>query len=187
MTMTASEVSEGMGLDRPVLVICDNTGKVLAISTNAADDTATSGGVTEKHIADLFGQSSSITRWVSSEITGAAKQKGYYTETVLKDGPARVFARLDSLERDGESYGFALQLYPAGAKSSRFELKEGDSIVNQKQWHEIKNYIGALKLYATFLTRRMEDGDERQTVEKMLNGINTLIDYIAKIRRGEMQ
>jgi hypothetical protein len=33
----------------------------------------------------------------------------------------------------------------------------------------------------------MEEGDERQTVEKMLNGINLLIDYIAKIRRGEMQ
>jgi hypothetical protein len=159
----------------------------MAISTTAADDISSSAGVSEKHIADLFGQSSSITSWVSSEIAGAAKQKGYYSETILRDGPARVFARLDSLEREGELYGFALQLYPAGTKSSRFDLNEGDSIVNQKQWHEIKNYIGALKLYATFLTRRMEEGDERQTVEKMLNGINLLIDYIAKIRRGEMQ
>jgi hypothetical protein len=187
MTMTASEVSEGMGLDRPVLVICDNSGKVLAISNAGKDEKAPSEGVAGKHIADLFGQSSSITRWASSEIAGASNQRGYSSETVLDDGPARVFAQLDSLEREGESYGFALRLYPAGARSSRFELNEGDSIVTQKQWHEIKNYIGALKLYATFLTRRMEEGDERQTVEKMLNGINLLIDYIAKIRRGEMQ
>ncbi len=143
--------------------------------------------VTQKHIADLFGESSAITRWVSAEIAGVTRQKGYSSETTINDGGASVLVRLDSLERDGESYGFVFQARPAVQKPASVASKEGDSIVTQKQWHEVKNYIGALKLYATFLTRRMEEGDERQTVEKMLNGINLLIDYIAKIRRGEMQ
>jgi nitrogen-specific signal transduction histidine kinase len=67
------------------------------------------------------------------------------------------------------------------------ELAEGGSIVTRKQWHEIKNHIGALRLYATFLKRRMPEGDERQIVEKVLQGVNTLIGYLERIRRGDPQ
>lgn len=186
MTMTASEF-EGAVAGSPVVVVCDTTGKVLAVSTATADERFSSDAVTQKSIDDLFGQSSAVARWVRGELARADKDEGYFSETTLKEGAARTFVRLDLLERDGESFGFALQVYPDGALSGQSEPKEGDSVVTQKQWHEIKNHIGALKLYATFLTRRMQEGDERQTVEKMLNGINLLIDYIAKIRRGEMQ
>jgi len=116
------------------------------------------------------------------------RRKGdYYVESHLENGSNPVLIRLESLKCDEELFGFALTLMPDAARLMPSALQEGDAVVYRKQWHEIKNHIGALKLYATFLTKKMQDGDERQTVEKMLNGINGLIDYLAKIRRGEAQ
>jgi len=59
--------------------------------------------------------------------------------------------------------------------------------VTRQQWHDIKNQLGGLKLYATFLNRKLPLTEDRQTVERMLNGINVLIEHLAKIRRGELQ
>ena len=94
--------------------------------------------------------------------------------------------RLDSLNCDGERCGFTLQIAPLGSEIICV-LHEGDSVVARKQWHEIKNHVGALKLYATFLKRKMPEGDERRIVEKIFNGVNTLIGYLDRIRRGEPQ
>ena len=74
---------------------------------------------------------------------------------------------------------------PAGAAGTVSRLEEGDAVVTRWQWHEIKNHIGALKLYTTFLSRKLLEGDEGQTIEKILKGINALIDFLARIRRGE--
>ena len=108
----------------------------------------------------------------------------YFVEQRVENGDAMLQLRLESLTCDEELFGFALTLEPATATNGG-QLEEGDAVVYRKQWHEIKNAIGALKLYGTFLTRKLPEGDERETVEKMLTGINGLIDYLAKIRRGE--
>jgi hypothetical protein len=47
--------------------------------------------------------------------------------------------------------------------------------------------MGALKLYATFLKKKMADGDERRIVEKIFNGVNALIGYLDRIRRGAVR
>ncbi len=144
-----------------------------------------SAGLDQKHYAEIFGRDSNITEWLTEQISRARKQENYSAESNLHDGARPILVRLDSLRRGGELYGFALQIIGREAKPCGIALEEGDAVVYRRQWHEIKNHIGAMKLYATFLTRKLPEGDERDTVEKMLNGINTLIEYLAQIRRGE--
>jgi hypothetical protein len=170
-----------------VLLLCDAAGRVQAVSGGTASDAFSCVTIAQKHFAELFGPESSITRWLTDHLNEARRKIDYYAESNLEFNNRMMFLRLESLKCDDELYGFALQVLPVGAPANEAALEEGDAIVYRKQWHEIKNHIGALKLYATFLTRKMQEGDERQTVEKMLNGINVLIDYLAKIRRGDAQ
>ncbi|HXU10147.1 MAG TPA: hypothetical protein VN743_14215, partial [Blastocatellia bacterium] len=104
---------------------------------------------------------------------------------VVEKGRGKLSVRLDILRHDRELYGFALQVLPV--QNGAAGLSDGDSVVERKQWHEIKNHVGALKLYATFLKRKMADGDERRIVEKIFNGVNELIGYMDRIRRGDAQ
>lgn len=171
----------------PMLLLCDAAGRVQAVSGATANDTFPCVTIAQKHFAELFGPESNITRWLTEHLNEARRRINYQAEASLEDGSRMVLLKLESLKCDDELYGFALQLLPADAPAKANALDEGDAIIYRKQWHEIKNHIGALKLYATFLTRKMPEGDERQTVEKMLNGINVLIEYLAKIRRGDAQ
>ncbi|HEX8183828.1 MAG TPA: hypothetical protein VF747_03730, partial [Blastocatellia bacterium] len=165
-----------------MLLLCDAAGRVQAVSGGTAKDTFPCVTIAQKHFAELFGPESDITHWLTEQLNQARRKIDYYAEGSLEAGSRMVFLRLESLKCDDELYGFALQVLPGGPRAKEHALEEGDAVVYRKQWHEIKNHIGALKLYATFLTRKMQEGDERQTVEKMLNGINVLIDYLAKIR-----
>src|SRR5689334_1290428 len=53
--------------------------------------------------------------------------------------------------------------------------------------HDLKNQINGLKLYATFLRRRIEKserpGDEQETVEKLINGLNRAAEDLSLIVR----
>ena len=56
--------------------------------------------------------------------------------------------------------------------------------------HDLKNQINGLKLYATFLRRRIEKSDrpsdEQETVEKLINGLNrTAEDLTLIVRYGQ--
>lgn len=53
--------------------------------------------------------------------------------------------------------------------------------------HDLKNQLNGLKLYATFLKRRIEKSDrpedERETVEKLMNGLDRAAEDLATIVR----
>jgi nitrogen-specific signal transduction histidine kinase len=168
------------------LVICDAAGRLLAVSANASQELIPCSPTVHQHFSELFGESSAITAWLTDHLGQARRAGDYYVEHQIENDGGRLTLRLESLMCDQELYGFALTLAPAPS-SSIVSLEEGDAVVYRKQWHEIKNYIGALKLYATFLSKKLPDGDEKQTIEKMLAGINGLIEYLARIRRGETQ
>jgi len=185
--MRQQGLAAGVSLNEEMLLLCDAAGRVQAVSGGTASNAFPCVTIAQKHFVELFGQESGITQWLTEHLNEARRKVDYYAESSLEDGNQIVFLRLESLKCDGELYGFALQVVPGGSRPKERALEEGDAVVYRKQWHEIKNHIGALKLYATFLTRKMAEGDERQTVEKMLNGINVLIDYLAKIRRGDAQ
>jgi len=184
--MTAHDFSDAPRLSDPTLVVCDAAGRILAVSANAPKEIIACSPVGHKHFTEVFGESSAITRWLTNHLGQGRRAGDYFAEQQVENGAGRLHLRLESLTCDEELYGFALTLTPANP-SAGTHLEEGDAVVYRKQWHEIKNAIGAMKLYATFLTRKLPEGDERQTVEKMLAGINGLNDYLAKIRRGETQ
>ncbi|MEN3335599.1 MAG: hypothetical protein V7641_4964 [Blastocatellia bacterium] len=183
--MSAMNISEGPRVSDVTLVVCDAAGRLLAISANAPKEIISCSPVAHQHFAEIFGESSAITRWLTDHLGQARREGDYFAESQVEASDGLLQVRLESLMCDEELYGFALTLTPVVAPATGERLEDGDSVVYRKQWHEIKNYIGALKLYATFLTRKLPEGDERQTIEKMLNGINSLIDYLARIRRGE--
>ena len=183
--MSAKNMSEGPRVSDVTLVVCDAAGRLLAISANAPREIISCSPVAHQHFAEIFGESSAITRWLTNHLGQARREGDYFVESHVETGNGLLHIRLESLMCDQELYGFALTLAPTQPPATGERLEDGDSVVYRKQWHEIKNYIGALKLYATFLTRKLPEGDERQTIEKMLNGINSLIDYLARIRRGE--
>ena len=174
-------------LDEITLIVCDAGGRIQAVTSGASSDYLDCSSTSQKHFAEVFGRDSVITHWLSEHLSEARKRRDYYAETSLENGSNSLMIKLESLKCDEELYGFAIQMMPGASSIKTCKLDEGDAVIYRKQWHEIKNHIGALKLYATFLTRKMQEGDERQTVEKMLNGINVLIEYLAKIRRGDLQ
>jgi nitrogen-specific signal transduction histidine kinase len=183
--MNPTNLSEGPPVNEVTLVVCDAAGKVLAVSANAPQEIIACSPVAHHHFTEVFGENSTITDWLTEQIQHARREGEYTAESQIENGNGLLHVRLENLMCDQELYGFALTLVPARAAATGERLEEGDSLVSRKQWHEIKNYIGAMKLYATFLTKKLPEGDERQTIEKMLNGINNLIDYLARIRRGE--
>ena len=183
--MSANKLADGPLVDAMTMLICDAAGRIQAITSSASREIIDCSPSKHEHFAEVFGDGSEVTEWLTYHMNEARRQGDYYVESHLENGSAPLFVRLESLKCDEELFGFALTLSPDDAEGSSDLLQEGDAVIYRRQWHEIKNHIGALKLYATFLTKKMPEGDERQTVEKMLNGINGLIDYLAKIRRGE--
>ena len=182
--------------NKAMLLVCDAKGKVQAVNSGADMEVVSGIKPNDVEVAQFFGQNSAVNRWFLERLKEASELADYSAEADLdlEDGERHVFVRLDSLKCENELYRFALQLCPDPARTTTRELpellqsprlEEGDSIVTRREWHEIKNHVGALRLYATFLKRRMPEGDERQIVEKVLQGINTLIGYLDRIRRGE--
>jgi nitrogen-specific signal transduction histidine kinase len=177
-----------------MLLVCDAAGKVQAMTSRAGVEVVPGTNSGENDLAKFFGGNSTVKSWFLERIQEARELADYSAEANLdlEDGERHVFVRLDRLKCENELYRFALQLCPdqpapSPDKLEQDKLEEGDSIVTRKQWHEIKNHIGALRLYATFLKKRMPEGEERQIVEKVLQGVNSLIGYLNRIRRGDMQ
>jgi hypothetical protein len=166
-----------------MLFICDSTGKVQAVSSKAVGDTFPETSFLQRDVGELLGLGTSMNSWLEDRIQEARKHDEYFAETIVENGKRKLSVRLDVLNHDRELYGFALQVLPV--QDGAVGLRDGDSVVERKQWHEIKNHVGALKLYATFLKRKMADGDERRIVEKIFNGVNELIGYMDRIRRGD--
>jgi nitrogen-specific signal transduction histidine kinase len=179
--------AETLHPSKGVLLVCNAAGKVQAITSKATSDSLSGVSVAEIDFTESFGFGSTINRWLAEKMREAKEQVEYSAEVSLENGNSQVFVRLDSLRRDGELYGFALRFFPLNVPKTTCELDDGDSVVTRRQWHEIKNHVGALKLYATFLKRQMPDGDERRIVEKIFGCVNALIGYLDRIRRGEPQ
>jgi nitrogen-specific signal transduction histidine kinase len=193
MLMGAPESGNPWLGDNAMLLVCDAKGRVQAVNSGAGMEVVSGIKASDIEVGQFFGQNSAVNRWFLERLQEASELADYSAEADLdlEDGDRHVFVRLDSLKCENELYRFALQLCPDQMSRSAREvselphLEEGDSIVTRREWHEIKNHVGALRLYATFLKRRMPEGDERQIVEKVLQGINTLIGYLDRIRRGE--
>jgi nitrogen-specific signal transduction histidine kinase len=184
--MSESISSGQLHLKAAALLVCDAAGRVKAVSSGTAAE-AIGTDVARKHYAEVFGRDSNITKWLTDHFELARKQGDYSVEANVQNGDAPLSVRLESLKTDDEFYGFAVHLNPADSRDQVLKLQEGDAIVTRQEWHDVKNHLGGLKLYATFLKRKLAMNEDQQIVEKMLQGIDVLIEHLAKIRRGESQ
>jgi hypothetical protein len=190
--MEAGMIDKIEGAEKPkltatTLVICDAGGRVLAVSSGAASGGMFGAGAVQKHFAEVFGPDSAITSWLTEHLSEARKRGDYYAESGLESEGLKLFACIETLMNEGEIFGYALHFLPDGAPGGRRAICEGDAVVTRQQWHDVKNHLGGLKLYATYLKRKLPEGEDQQIAEKILNGVDTLIDNLAKIRRGETQ
>ncbi len=185
--MNESSLSERACAQETTLLLCDAAGRVQAVSSGANDEAIFSASARHKHFAEVFGPDSNLTLWLTDHINEGRKRGAYIAESRLENGDSQLHVRVESLRNDDELYGFAVYLSGGEQDHAPLALDEGDAIVTRQQWHDIKNHLGGLKLYATFLKRKLGAGDDQQIVEKMLHGIDVLIEHLAKIRRGEAQ
>ncbi|HSE98993.1 MAG TPA: hypothetical protein VLD57_12065 [Blastocatellia bacterium] len=164
-----------------MLIICDADGMIRAVSSGADGDSG------RKHFTELFGVGSDITRWLIERVDEARSSSSSQAEKSFEHEGKKLSVTLESLRNGDAFYGVAIQVNKEIRGEQRQQISEGDAVVTRQQWHDIKNHLGGLKLYATFLNRKLPPSEERQTVERMLNGLNVLIEHLAKIRRGESQ
>ena len=177
-----------------IVLICDVEGKVRASSTESSpllsaaemlavtgnDHERAAGAHAAKHFAEIFESNSLLARWLGEQYIEARESFDYQAECELEHNGKAVHVRLEALRQYGNPYGFALHISDCSPI-----LVEGETIVTRQQWHDIKNHLGGVKLYATFLKRKLTGGDDQPIVDKILNGINGLIEELARIRRGE--
>lgn len=170
------------------LVICDAEGRVEAVSVEPPGIGPSISFPDEKHFSEMFGQGSDLTIWIAEQIADARHRSRYWNETTLelseeKNSPS--FVRFETLSLGGDLRGFAIHIFPKGVQGNMRAISEGDAVVTKQQWHDIKNRLSVLKLYATLLRKSLPEGEDRNTAEKLLNGIDTLTRELAGIRRGD--
>src|SRR5690349_11014552 len=151
--MSEGHLNASSQISDVMLILCDPAGKILAVSTSAPKEIVPCSPAAHQHYSEIFGEGAAITDWLTHHIGQARRQSDYFAETVLENGDRRLRVRLESLTCEQDLYGYALTLAPAKATAASHALEEGDTVIYRKQWHEIKNHIGALKLYATFLNK----------------------------------
>lgn len=131
-------------------------------------------------IDDLFAASPELRVWVQSAADGALEHGGS-DDCVVTNAGAPAAVRVEPL--GGAGAGFVLVATPAEPPAI------DDDRISQKAWHDIKNQLGGLKLYATFLKMRIGDTDElaRETAQKIVGGVDSVVEAIARVRSGEGQ
>lgn len=171
------------------LVICDAEGRVEAVSVEAPGSGPAISFPDKKHFSEILGQGSILTVWVAEQIADTQGRNHYCSETTLDSryGDETLFIRFEALTLGGELRGFAIHIFPKGAVGSIRSISEGDAVVTKQQWHDIKNRLSVLKLYATLLRKSLPEGEDQKTADKLLNGIDTITRELAEIRRGDIR
>ncbi|HKF57328.1 MAG TPA: hypothetical protein VKJ45_17845 [Blastocatellia bacterium] len=177
---------------------------VLQVGDGAAAGSEPSG---QTRYANVLSRTPELSAWVAKQIADARSNLSHTAQASLEYQGARVSVKFETLTFQDHSDNPPSDVAPGDEASSHTasvndnssrktryavivspienSIPEGASLITRQQWHDIKNHLGGLKLYATFLKKKTADGDDQAIVEKMLNGINGLIDHLAQIRGGD--
>jgi hypothetical protein len=180
---------------------------VLQAGDGAAAGSEASG---QTRYGNVLSRAPELSAWVAKQIADARSNLSHTAQSSLEYQGGRVSVKFETLtlqEHGVSSDNAASDDAPSDEASSHTasvkdnssrktqyavivspienSIPEGASVITRQQWHDIKNHLGGLKLYATFLKKKTADGDDQAIVEKMLNGINGLIDHLAQIRGGD--
>lgn len=124
---------------------------------------------------------SQFENWLADQITQAKTNQLHECESSFENNGSTFHVSFGTLSGSGGLCGYALRVH-------RYEVDSGEdesSLVTRQQWHDIKNRLGGLKLYATFLQKKLVGKEDEAVADKLLNGINGLITHLAQVRRGE--
>jgi hypothetical protein len=176
-------------------LICNAEGNLLAAAVGATETLLpllAAGDRTDDcvcNLSELLGQDSELTQWLAEQFSEAAKADSHIAESLVVWRQRRVQVKFDCLLYAGHVFGYAIQISDSNHSNLAGLFKpapsDGDTVVTRQQWHEIKNHLGGLKLYATFLRRKIAGDENQVVVEKLLKGINGFIDHLARIRKGD--
>jgi hypothetical protein len=161
------------------LVAESNGASELAVRPATAAISGEPGVSAAIHYTDAFGRESDLTNWLTKQIDEARKNESYRAQSNLEHQGNNVVVGFETLRFCGHDARYAVLISPPDS------IPEGASLITRQQWHDIKNHLGSLKLYATFLKKKPPDSQDQAIVEKLLNGINGLIDHLAQIRGGD--
>ncbi|MGH9822253.1 MAG: hypothetical protein ACREDR_03185 [Blastocatellia bacterium] len=136
---------------------------------------------------------SALAMWMADEIRHAKDRWPHSSRTSIEHNGENFDIRFQTLTGSAGLAGYVLQLdrvpseyaMKENIRETAHEPPEGSTLITRQQWHDIKNELGGLKLYATFLRKRPCTSEDLEVVNKLLSGINGLIDHLARIRRGE--
>jgi hypothetical protein len=124
---------------------------------------------------DAFSADAALREWASAAAADASERGT--SGSCVRPGAAPVRVSIAPIA----SGGFALVAADADPPAV------DGSQVSQQAWHDIKNQLGGLKLFATFLKIKLANQDEqiRETTEKIVGSIDAIVKSIADVRRGE--
>lgn len=165
------------------IVVCDGSGRVTSATDGVAAFLGGRGAEAGASVADLFDISPDAASWVAAAL-GRANESAKAETTTIPSWPAGAVRLTTSRLAGGASPSVALLLESAKPVAPDVALPHE---VARKTWHDIQNQLGGLKLYATFLKRKLGSADEqlRETADKIVQGVDAVSQSIANARRGE--
>ncbi len=163
------------------VVVVDAAGTVRFASQGASTTFGAGGLRPGADVDDAFRGTGELGAWIS-EASHRARETGTGDRCFVQAGD------------DGAGVDFALTpTSDDGAFVVVASMSEPEPVeiatVSQRAWHDIKNQLGGLKLYATFLKIKLggEDDMVRETTAKIVGGIDAIVHSIAEARRGIVQ
>jgi nitrogen fixation/metabolism regulation signal transduction histidine kinase len=164
-------------MNATTVIVFDDEGRVRSATPGAGALLGTPEPQVGATLADTLAVVPTLRLWVSVAAY-RARTVGIGDACVDFDAtPAPVEIRIAPVS--GDAAGFVLVASPAEPPAPS---PDG---VTQRAWHDIKNQLGGLKLYATFLKMKFGGQDEllRETAEKIVGGVDAVVVAIAEARR----
>src|SRR5262245_51767942 len=100
--MSSPRSAGGMQIDHGVTLICDEQGKVQAVTSSAVMNCLSGGNFVGRDFREVLGSKPDINYWIAEHITKARNAGEYLAEESIRNGTGQVFVRLESLKQNGE-------------------------------------------------------------------------------------
>jgi hypothetical protein len=157
------------------VIICEQDGSIRSTSPQVRSLLGSDAG--DGSLKVRFQGSPEFAEWSTRALDQASK--GETSESLVRCEVGMI--RATAVALDDGSVAIALARADVGDRVVSPEA------VARKTWHDIQNQLGGLKLYATFLKRKLGDADDqvRETADKIVAGIDAVAQSIANARRGE--
>jgi hypothetical protein len=168
------------GAAHPSVLVCDESGRVRYATDLSIARDQKGARVEGASLDDLLTRAPKLREWIGIAAERVVADRAAESCVVIEDDGVAYDVSVVPLAGEGER-GYAVVAAPAETTA----VDPAD--VSQRTWHDIKNQLGGLKLYATFLRKKIGETDEalKDTAGKIVAGVDAVVAAIAEARRGE--